>query len=69
MTNDIQVIHWHHEEPRINLMQYCSGLEVAAYGISKGEASSVDVVGQSPTPFAKVFGDAIGARITKVTVT
>lgn len=43
-----------------------SGLEVAAFGIGKGEASSVDVVGQSPTPFARVFGAAIGARMTKV---
>lgn len=42
------------------------GLEVAAFGVDKGEASSVDVVGQSPTPFAKVFGSEVGARITKV---
>jgi hypothetical protein len=41
-------------------------LEVAAFGISKGEATSVDVVGQSPTPFARVFGAEIGARMTKV---
>ena len=39
---------------------------MAAFGVDKGEASSVDVVGQSPTPFAKVFGSEVGARITKV---
>ncbi|XP_046839901.1 apoptosis-inducing factor 3-like isoform X2 [Xenia sp. Carnegie-2017] len=42
------------------------GLEVAAFGVDKGEASSVDVVGQSPTPFARVFGSEVGARITKM---
>lgn len=44
------------------------GLEVAAFGIGKGAASSVHVVGQSPTPFARVFGAAIGARMTKVCI-
>ena len=53
----------------MNVMQYSSGLEVAAFGVGKGEASSVDVVGQSPTPFARVFGAAIGARMTKVICT
>ncbi|XP_028400310.1 apoptosis-inducing factor 3-like isoform X2 [Dendronephthya gigantea] len=42
------------------------GLEVAAFGIGKGGATSVDVIGQSPTPFAKVFGPEIGARFTQM---
>lgn len=56
-------------DTHMNVMQYCSGLEVAAFGVGKGEASSVDVVGQSPTPFARVFGPAIGARLTRVILT
>ena len=42
------------------------GLEVAAFGVGKGGAVSVHAVGQSPTPFTRVFGPAIGKRMTQV---